>query len=90
MIPLCLVLGDSTAIGTADALAAAGMRCAVHARSGAPSIETVRTWRSGALNDRTLIALGSTHRRIRPRVEEMVAIFRPTPEWEAIEPPLMT
>ncbi|MDJ0277651.1 hypothetical protein QLH51_12675 [Sphingomonas sp. 2R-10] len=59
MIPLCLILGDSTAVGTADALAAQGMRCAVHAREGAPSIETVKTWHSGSFSDRALIALGS-------------------------------
>ena len=59
MIPLCLVLGDSTAVGTAQALAAQGMGCTVHARKGAPSIETVKTWHSGAFTDRALIALGS-------------------------------
>lgn len=59
MIPFCLVLGDSTAVGTAEALASQGMRCAVHAREGAPSIETVKTWHSGSFSDRALIALGS-------------------------------
>jgi len=59
VIPFCLVLGDSTAVGTAEALAAQGMRCAVHAREGAPSIETVKTWHSGSVSDRALVALGS-------------------------------
>jgi hypothetical protein len=75
MIPLCLVLGDSTAVGTADALAAEGMRCAVHARSGAPSIETVRTWRSGAFSDRTLIALGSND-ALNPKLSANLELLR--------------
>lgn len=75
MISLCLVLGDSTAVGTADALAASGMRCAVHARSGAPSIETVRTWRSGAFSDRTLIALGSND-ALNPKLSANLELLR--------------
>lgn len=75
MIPLCLVLGDSTAVGTADALAAEGMRCAVHARSGAPSIETVRTWRSGAFSGRTLIALGSND-ALNPKLSANLELLR--------------
>ena len=59
MLPLCLVLGDSTGVGTASALAAQGLRCEVHARVSAPSSETVRTWRGGRPVDRALIALGS-------------------------------
>ena len=42
MIPFCLILGDSTAIGTAQALAAQGIRCEVHARVGAGSAEIER------------------------------------------------
>ena len=75
MIPLCLVLGDSTAVGTADALAAEGMRCAVHARSGAPSTETVRTWRSGAFSGRTLIALGSND-ALNPKLSANLELLR--------------
>ncbi len=59
MLPLCLILGDSTGVGTADALAAQGLRCEVHARVSAPSSETVQTWRGGRPVDRALIALGS-------------------------------
>ncbi len=59
MLPLCLILGDSTGVGTADALAALGLRCEVHARVSAPSSETVQTWRGGRPVDRALIALGS-------------------------------
>lgn len=59
MLPLCLILGDSTGVGTADALAAKGLRCEVHARVSAPSSETVQTWHGGRPVDRALIALGS-------------------------------
>lgn len=59
MIPLCLIIGDSTALGTANALVAQGIRCAVHARIGAPSDEPARTFQSGLVANRVLIALGS-------------------------------
>ena len=59
MIPLCLIIGDSTALGTANALAAQGIRCAVHARVGAPSGDSVKTFRSPVGAGRVLIALGS-------------------------------
>jgi len=59
VIPLCLIIGDSTALGTANALVAQGIRCAVHARIGASSAEPVRTFQSGTAADRVLIALGS-------------------------------
>lgn len=52
MIPLCLIIGDSTALGTANALAAQGIRCAVHARVGAPSGDSVKTFRSPVGGDR--------------------------------------
>ncbi len=59
MIPFCLVVGDSTGIGAADALAAQGIRCEVHARVGAPSIEPLQTLRGSSLAGVALIALGS-------------------------------
>ncbi|WP_267381451.1 MULTISPECIES: hypothetical protein [unclassified Sphingomonas] len=59
MIPLCLILGDSTGVGTAGALAAQGIRCEVHAREGAPSSEAVRTYQGGSPVEVALIALGS-------------------------------
>ena len=59
MIPLCLILGDSTGVGTASALAAQGIRCEVHAREGAPSSETFRTYQGGSPADVAMIALGS-------------------------------
>jgi hypothetical protein len=59
MFPLCLILGDSTGVGTASALAAQGVRCEVHAREGAPSSETLRVYQGGVPADVALIALGS-------------------------------
>lgn len=59
VIPLCLIIGDSTALGTARALFALGVRCAVHARVGAPSAEPARTFQSASGANRVLIALGS-------------------------------
>ena len=59
MIPFCLIVGDSTGVGTADALAAQGIRCEVHARVGAPSAEPLQTWRGGSPAGVALIALGS-------------------------------
>ena len=59
MIPLCLIVGDSTGVGTADALAALGVHCEVHTRVGAPSTEPLQTWRGSAVVDVALIALGS-------------------------------
>ncbi len=59
MLPLCLIVGDSTAIGTADVLGAQGLQCAVHARVGASSSETVRTFLGSAPVERAVIALGS-------------------------------
>ncbi|MGN5376454.1 hypothetical protein [uncultured Sphingomonas sp.] len=57
--PPCIVVGDSIAVGTADALASAGLRCAVHARVGASSAETLRGFRDDAPRAHAIIALGS-------------------------------
>ncbi|MDR6790142.1 hypothetical protein J2Y58_003522 [Sphingomonas sp. BE138] len=59
MIPFCLILGDSTAIGTASALATQGIRCEVHARVGAGSGEIARDPRPRPPAPSALIALGS-------------------------------
>lgn len=59
MIPLCLILGDSTAVGTAAALAERGMRCEIHARVGAHSDTIAREWQGGDATPVALIALGS-------------------------------
>lgn len=75
MIPLCLVLGDSTAVGTAQALASQGVQCAVHAREGAPSIETVKTWHSGSFTERALIALGSND-ALNPKLASNLRLLR--------------
>jgi hypothetical protein len=59
MIPFCLIPGDSTAVGTAQALAAQGIRCEVHARVGAGSAEIERRVRGASAATVALIALGS-------------------------------
>jgi len=63
MLPLCLILGDSTAVGTADALVSQGLRCAVHARVGASSSEMLRTFSGNAPVERAVIGLGSNDAR---------------------------
>lgn len=59
MIPLCLIVGDSTGVGTASALAAQGIRCELHARVGASSAEVARTWKGNLPVARALLAIGS-------------------------------
>jgi len=59
MIPLCLIIGDSTGVGTAGALAARGIRCEVHARVGASSSDVARMWRGSAPAAHALLAIGS-------------------------------
>ncbi len=43
MIPFCLILGDSTAVGTAAALAMSGIQCEMRARVGASSSDALRS-----------------------------------------------
>lgn len=74
MLPLCLILGDSTAVGTADALAAQGLRCAVHARVGASSSETLRTFNGNVPVDRAIIGLGSNDPKNPLLVRNLVAL----------------
>ena len=59
MIPFCLIVGDSTGLGAADALAAQGIRCEVHARVGAPSAEPLQKLPGSSPAAVALIALGS-------------------------------
>ena len=59
MIPLCLIVGDSTGVGTASALAAQGVRCEIHARVGASSAEVAKTWKGSPPVARALLAIGS-------------------------------
>ena len=74
MLPVCLILGDSTAVGTADALAAQGLRCAVHARVGASSSETLRTFNGNAPVDRAIIGLGSNDPKNPQLVRNLAAL----------------
>lgn len=74
MLPLCLILGDSTAVGTADALVAQGLQCAVHARVGASSTETLRTFRGNAPVERAVIGLGSNDPENPQLVRNLVAL----------------
>jgi len=76
MLPLCLILGDSTGVGTANALAAQGVRCEVHARVNARSSETVQTWRGGRPVDRALIALGSNDATSPKLVQNLLTLRR--------------
>lgn len=79
MIPLCLILGDSTGVGTAGALAALGVRCEAHAREGAPSSETLRTYQGGAPADVALIALGSNDASNPQLAANLLALRRRVP-----------
>jgi len=74
MLPLCLILGDSTAVGTADALVAQGLQCAVHARVGASSTETLRTFRGNAPVERAVIGLGSNDPKNPQLVRNLVTL----------------
>jgi hypothetical protein len=79
MIPLCLILGDSTGVGTASALAAQGIRCEVHAREGAPSSETLRSYPGGSPTDVALIALGSNDASNPQLAANLLALRRRVP-----------
>lgn len=59
MIPLCLIVGDSTGLGTASALAAQRIQCELHARVGASSADVARTWKGSPVVARALVAIGS-------------------------------
>jgi hypothetical protein len=74
-MPLCLVLGDSTAVGTADALALQGIRCEVHARVGAHASGLAREWQGSTAPVVALIALGSNDVGD-PRLEHSLIVVR--------------
>ncbi|WP_242121289.1 hypothetical protein [Sphingomonas lacusdianchii] len=59
MIPFCLIVGDSTGVGTAAALAAQGIRCEVQAKVGASSARVLQAQPAGAIAGRAVIAVGS-------------------------------
>lgn len=75
MIPLCLLLGDSTAVGTAGALALQGVRCEVHAHVGAHSSDLARDWQGGTMPAVAVIALGSNDVGD-PRLERSLTVLR--------------
>ncbi len=74
-MPLCLLLGDSTAVGTAGALALQGVRCEVHAHVGAHSSELARDWQGGTTPAVAVIALGSNDVGD-PRLEHSLIVVR--------------
>lgn len=74
MIPLCLLLGDSTAVGTAGALALQGVQCEVHAHVGAHSSDLARDWQVGTPAV-AVIALGSNDVGD-PRLERSLTVLR--------------
>ena len=78
MIPFCLILGDSTAVGTAQALAAQGIRCEVHARVGAGSAEIERRVRGASAATVALIALGSNDAASPALATNLLALRRRT------------
>ena len=59
MIPFCLILGDSTGVGTAGALAREGIQCEIHAHVGARSSGVLEEWQGRITSAVALIALGS-------------------------------
>lgn len=79
MIPVCLILGDSTGVGTASALAAQGIRCEVHAREGASSFETLQTYQGGSPADVAMIALGSNDASNPQLAANLLALRRRVP-----------
>lgn len=78
MIPLCLVIGDSTGVGTAAALAAQGIRCEVHARVGASSSDVARTWRGSPPAAHALLAIGSNDPMNPALARNLMAVRRRT------------
>lgn len=75
MIPVCLIVGDSIGIGAAVPLAASGARCAVYARVGASSGETVRTFHGHAGVEHAIISLGSNDAES-PNLERNLIVVR--------------
>ena len=78
MIPLCLIIGDSTGVGTAAALAEQGIRCEVHARVGASSSDVARTWRGSPPAAHALLAIGSNDPMNPALARNLMAVRRRT------------
>lgn len=75
MIPFCLILGDSTGVGTAGALARDGIRCEIHAHVGARSSGVLEEWQGRITPAVALIALGSNDVGD-PRLERQLTALR--------------
>ena len=75
MIPFCLILGDSTGVGAAGALAREGIRCEVHAHVGARSSGLLEEWQGRITPAAALIALGSNDVGD-PRLESRLVALR--------------
>lgn len=75
MIPFCLILGDSTGVGAAEALAREGIRCEIHARVGAHSSAVLEEWQGRTTPAVALIALGSNDVGD-PRLERRLVALR--------------
>ncbi len=75
-MPVCLIVGDSIGIGAAAPLAASGARCAVHARVGASSGETVRTFSGHMPVEHAIISLGSNDAENPDLERNLIAVRR--------------
>lgn len=78
MIPLCLILGDSTAVGTAAALAVLGIQCETRARVGASSSDALSFATKSLPDGLVVIALGSNDPRNPKLLQNLEAIRRRT------------
>uniref|UniRef100_UPI001C3F6596 hypothetical protein n=1 Tax=Sphingomonas adhaesiva TaxID=28212 RepID=UPI001C3F6596 len=75
MIPFCLILGDSTAVGTAAALAMSGIQCEMRARVGASSSNALRSSPEKLSASLVVIALGSNDPRS-PKLLQNLHVMR--------------
>ncbi|MDR6789230.1 hypothetical protein J2Y58_002601 [Sphingomonas sp. BE138] len=78
MIPFCLILGDSTAVGTAAALAMSGIQCEMRARVGASSSDALRFSPETLSASFVVIALGSNDPRSPKLLQNLNVIRRRT------------
>ncbi len=78
MIPFCLILGDSTAVGTAAALAMSGIQCEMRARVGASSSDALRFSPETLSASFVVIALGSNDPRSPKLLQNLDTIRRRT------------
>ena len=78
MIPLCLILGDSIAVGTSAALAISGFQCETRAQIGASSSDAVRSAAKSLSASLVVIAIGSNDPRNPELLQNLEAIRRRT------------